>query len=115
MKTIEVSDQCHEALSTIAERCGTASASAHIENLPEVRAEYRNRREQKLLQLLDENDFSRKDLRERFLICIYLIYKTVPEAFQTLEGFTKPEGQAVFISRSKEKILKTSKSIPTST
>ena len=109
MKTIEISDDAHSVLTILASESPGKSVSSYIENLPEVRKRLNKVQEENILGLIDAKKHIYKDLNEKFAICISLIQKSNPESFKKLDGFTKPNGRAIFISRS-EQIIRESAS-----
>lgn len=112
MNTIEVTEETGEILAVLAQRHAQGSIDAYLGQTPEVQNERRRRREQQCLKSMEEKSVQllRFDLWERFLICVLKIHEIDPAGFERLEGFTKPEGRAIFISRSESKILQTSDS-----
>lgn len=113
MKTTKVTDVCYENLLATAQKNGTGSVFAHIENSSDIQMIRKKQAETKLLEIVEEKKpkLQQLSINERLRMVVCLIYQIDPTAFETkLEGFTKPEGRAIFISRFAEKIAKTSES-----
>lgn len=102
MKTIEIPDATYEILASLAQENGAATVAAYIERLPAVQQRVQRKHEESIMALIDSDKFAFKDLNEKFAICLALIYRSNPDSFERLNGFTKPNGRAVFISKSED-------------
>jgi negative regulator of replication initiation len=110
MKTIEVSDAVFDILDTQARAAGCSSVGEHLAQSPTVVAQLQIKRECIVLRDLDLQKPIPGKLKDRFLLCLLVAWRINPDGFSKCDGITKEQGRAIFISRSKDLIERTSES-----
>ena len=110
MKTIEVSDAVFDILDAQAKAAGCSSVGEHLAQSPTVLAQLQRKKESIVLRDLDSQKLIPEKLKDRFLLCLLLAWRIDPDGFSKCDGITKEQGRAIFISRSKDQIERTSES-----